>query len=294
MITNLQDFITQSKLFKTFSVDDLLFVEYKCLVKEKQSDIWTHHNYFAYVLGGQKKWKTQKKDYLVSSGEALFVKRGANAVYQYFDEPFFVLFIFMPDQFIQQTLAKYPELVKEVINSRSTDNAIIPLTINEVLEAFFQSLFSYFLQAKPPHQTLLKLKLEELVLNVLSQAGNETLRQCFLNMGKSPKVDLEEVMKIHYMYPLTIKDYARLCARSLSTFRRDFKAVFQMTPAKWLTQKRLEYSVFLLKTTDKNINEIIDESGFKNRSHFMKLFKQRYNLPPKQFRQQVAKKALTF
>lgn len=287
MITNLQDYIQQSRLFKTFNIDDLLFVEYKCLINDQQSDIWAHHNYFAYVLGGQKKWKTPNGDYLVSSGEALFVQKGANSVYQYFDEPFFVLFIFLPDEFIRQTLSKYPDLLTTVESSEVPKDTIINLSLNEVLKSFFKSLFSYFLQPKPPHKSLLKLKLEELILNILTQRDNSTLRQCFLRMGQRPKVDLEEVMKTHYTYPLSIQDYARLCARSLSTFRRDFKTTFKTTPSKWLLKKRLAYSSFLLETTDKPVSEVIDESGFKNRSHFIKVFKETYGLPPNQFRQQL-------
>jgi|GEM_PF-3871141 len=54
-MVNLQDYILKSELFKTFEVDELLFVEYRCLINDHQSDIWTHHNYLAYVLGGKKK-----------------------------------------------------------------------------------------------------------------------------------------------------------------------------------------------------------------------------------------------
>lgn len=287
MIPNLQDIILNSRLFKTFSVDDLLFVEYKCLVDDHQAAIWTHHNYFAYVLGGQKMWITPEGNYHVSSGEALFVQKGANTVYQYFDEPFFVLFIFLPDEFIKKILAKYPEVIPTQVKNDQSEDAIIKLSNNEVLISFFDSLFSYFLQTKPPHPSLLKLKLEELILNILTQTDNQTLRHCLLRLGQSPKVDLETIMKNHYTYPLMIKDYARLCARSLSTFRRDFKAIFNTTPAKWLIEQRLNYGKFLLETTTKSINEIIDESGFKNRSHFMKVFKEKFGVPPNQFRQKA-------
>ena len=58
MMVNLRDFIIQSKLFKTIDIPDLLLVDYQCYVKEHVSDIWSHESYIAYVLGGEKKWKT--------------------------------------------------------------------------------------------------------------------------------------------------------------------------------------------------------------------------------------------
>lgn len=290
---NLQDFIRQSQLFRTFRVDDLLFVEYRCLVEDRQSDIWTHDNYFAYVLGGQKRWKTKDRDCLVASGDALFVRRGANTVYQYFDEPFFVLFIFVPDRFIRQVLTRHPDLEAGKVENYSPADTLFPLALDEVLRSYFQSLFSYFLQSHPPHPALLKLKLEELVLNILSRSGNEAIRQCFRGMARRQKADLEEVMRRHYTYPLSLSDYARLCARSLSTFRRDFKAVFHTTPAKWLIRERLAFSRFLLETTDQIISEIAENSGFKNRSHFTKLFKETFGMTPVQFRERRVEQAPT-
>lgn len=285
MITNLQDYIRDTKLFKTFQVDDLLFVEYKCLIGDETSNIWTHHNYFAYVLGGRKKWKTRHKNYLVSSGETLFVKKGANAVYQYFEEPFLVLFIFLPDQFIQGILAKHHQLVDRLPNSTQPTDMIFHLSENQVLESFFHSFLSYFLLPKAPHAAILKLKMEELILSILLEPGNVDIKRYFLQLGRGQKVDIAHIMRSYFNYPLSLADYARLCARSLSSFRRDFKAVFNTTPAKWLTKERLVYSKFLLQTTDKTLQEIIDESGFKNRSHFMKAFKDNFGRPPSQFRQ---------
>ncbi len=39
-MVNLQDMIIESKRYKTIKVDDLLFVQYECLVKEDYAQIW--------------------------------------------------------------------------------------------------------------------------------------------------------------------------------------------------------------------------------------------------------------
>ena len=284
-MVNLQDYILNSQLFKTFRVNDLLFVQYQCLVDDDQADIWTHHNYLAYVVGGEKKWKTRQNEYRVGSGDALYVQRGAHTVYQYFTEQFMVLFIFLPDEFIQQVMAKYPNIARLNPTTDYAVDTVIPLSLNEVLEAYFNSLMAYFTQPKPPAKALLRLKMEELILSLLSQPGNAPFKQYLLMLGQSQKHNLENLMKANFTQPFSLEEFARLARRSLSSFQRDFKAVFQTTPGHWLTQERLKFSRFLLETTDKTVMEVMEESGFKNRSHFSRVFKQEFGVRARQFRE---------
>lgn len=281
---NLQDMIEQSRLFKTYRVDDLLFVQYQCYVKENQSPVWTHQNYLAYVLGGKKAWKTLKNSYTATSGEALFIRKGAHTVYQYFEEKFYVLFIFLPDTFIHTTLKKYPEIKEGNAPGQFDGDSVIPLSMNPVFGSFFQSLFSYFLQEKPPPKDLLRLKMEELILSIYTQPGNQSLKQYFLSLGWRHKIQLKEIMESNFPYPLSIEEYARLSARSLSTFRRDFKKIFHTSPGRWLSQKRLSYGSFLLETTDLSILGVAEECGFKNRSHFIRMFREKFGVSPHQYR----------
>ena len=45
-------------------------------------------------------------------------------------------------------------------------------------------------------------------------------------------------MEKNFDKPLKIEDYAYLTGRSLSTFRRDFKSYFEITPQKWNPGKK--------------------------------------------------------
>jgi transcriptional regulator GlxA family with amidase domain len=91
-------------------------------------------------------------------------------------------------------------------------------------------------------------------------------------------------MEENFCNSLTLEEYAKLSARSLSTFKRDFITVYNTTPGKWLTEKRLAHSKYLMQNTNKSVEEIINECGFRNRSHFIKIFKNRYRTTPLKFK----------
>ncbi len=281
---NLLNYIQESKLFQTIEIDDLLLVKYECFIDERRSEIWSHNNYFAFVLGGKKKWKTLNDAYLVESEDILFVKKGAHTVYQYFEDPFYVIFIFVDDRFIKNTLFQYGHELKNNSPIKGIRKDLFLVEKNKLLEHILPSLAALFSNEVKSSKELLKLKIEELILALLSQPGNDALKSYFFELTFDKNTQLEQIMKANFNQPLSIREYAQLCARSLSTFRRDFQMVFQTSPAMWLIKKRLEFGKLLLETTDKSINEIVDMTGFKNRSHFLRTFKQTYDIPPSKYR----------
>lgn len=78
---NVYDYISNSRFYKTYKVDDLLFVEYKCMFADQSIPYWTHNNYFSYILSGESKYVNGDKEYTVHTGDALFIKRGTYLVH---------------------------------------------------------------------------------------------------------------------------------------------------------------------------------------------------------------------
>ncbi|MFT4848187.1 MAG: pimeloyl-ACP methyl ester carboxylesterase/AraC-like DNA-binding protein [Sediminicola sp.] len=97
-------------------------------------------------------------------------------------------------------------------------------------------------------------------------------------------IDIEIVMSENFLYNLKIEEFAKLCGRSLSGFKRDFKTTFNTTPSRWVKSKRLEHARALLSESNLNINQICYDCGYINSSHFIKSFKEKYNIPPQKYR----------
>jgi AraC-like DNA-binding protein len=99
-------------------------------------------------------------------------------------------------------------------------------------------------------------------------------------MNEPQSVALERVMQDNYCFNLKLEQYAALCNRSLSAFKRDFQKQFNSTPGKWLLEKRLQQSLALLSNNGKSVSEAAFETGFENISHFSRCFKQRFGFSP--------------
>lgn len=100
-------------------------------------------------------------------------------------------------------------------------------------------------------------------------------------------IDIEITMRNNFKFNLKLEEYAKLCGRSTTVFKRDFKQKFGTTPFRWIKQQRLDYAKQLLIKGDLNVNQICYECGFINCSHFVRVFKEAFELPPNQFRMAV-------
>jgi AraC-like DNA-binding protein len=283
-MTDVYDFVSNSNLFKKFEVNDLLFVEYKCLFPENKVAYWTSSNYFIYVLGGRKRYVSGNNEYVFKPGEGIFIKRGVYVAERFDSEDFCALVIFVPDSFIESVTRKYAGLHSRKQQPVAGDS-IIRMNMDEAFASYFRSVLSYFPKPVSPPGELLLIKFEELIVNILTSPDNDELSAYLRSIKKNDRVCIRETMEKYFMHPLSLNEYAQLCARSLSSFKADFFDTFKTSPGKWLMTKRLEYARLLIETTKAPISEIVAKAGFRNTSHFVRIFKDTYGKPPLQYRQ---------
>ncbi|MDF9794950.1 AraC-like DNA-binding protein [Catalinimonas alkaloidigena] len=287
---NALDFIRNHPGFKQFTVDKLTFVTYDCPIEESPFDYWTPKNYFAFITKGGLRWKTPRQDYVVHQGDAVFIKKGAHRVYKILSGEFCALMIFLPDDFICTTLRE--EALNGCQNHPVEDtDTVIRLKVDPTLSDYFAGVLNYFAQSTAPSKSLLKVKFKELIINILTSSSNPALSSYFQSINMDKKHQLQNIMEENFVYNLSLEEYARLCGRSLASFKRDFEKVYHSSPGKWLKKKRLAYAKFLLETTELNVSEITLEAGFENTSHFIRNFKKKYHYPPLQFRKSVVEVA---
>ncbi|WP_420401528.1 helix-turn-helix domain-containing protein [Flagellimonas sp.] len=285
MIVDIQRYFERHPKFNKLMGDNYLFVEYKCPIDVENFQLFTDSHIINYVISGKKDWFGPNKSYAIQGGDALFVRKGVYTTRQHFEVDYCVILFFITDDFVVNFFKDHPDLE---FNSSQTDfDQIFEVDVNDSFEALILSIFNYFKQDGEIPQSLVEIKFRELLFNILLNPRNGSLAQYLYSLLDTQKSDMEHMMLRNFQYDLGLDEFARLCGRSLSAFKRDFKSHFKETPGRWIKNKRLEYAKTLLNQSSLTINEICYESGFKNTSHFNSIFKEKYGLPPLQFRSRI-------
>ena len=68
---------------------------------------------------------------------------------------------------------------------------------------------------------------------------------------------------------------------------RIFKRETGITIREYLLRKRMERAKYMLQTTAASVSEVSMEAGYDNFSYFVRMFKERYGMTPKQFRRSL-------
>jgi AraC-like DNA-binding protein len=206
-------------------------------------------------------------------------------VEQHFESDFCLLMFFIPDDLVRSTVREIAGSLVPAPAGSATIKSAARVENDVPLSAFFQSMRTYFSGKEKPSEPLVHLKMKELIVSILTSGRNPALAAYFRRLGDGTLPSVVEIMEANFRCNLSLEEYARLCHRSLSSFKRDFQTSFREAPGKWLLRKRLDYSAALLQTSKMNVTEIAFESGFEDVSHFSRVFKKRFDLPPLSYRQ---------
>lgn len=146
------------------------------------------------------------------------------------------------------------------------------------VRSLFESVIPYFDAETKPSEEILKLKMTEGVYAILNTDLN--LYASLFDFIDPWKIDILDFLEKNYKEDLSMREIASYTGRSLSTFKRDFKQCSDLTPQKWIIQRRLAAAHELIKKGGRKVSEVCFDVGFKNLSHFSKIYKETYGVAP--------------
>lgn len=158
-------------------------------------------------------------------------------------------------------------------------------TNHPLLSSCLASVIPYFEITDPFPENLALLKINE-AISIL-RTIDESIDSMLANFDEPGKAELVGFMEKNYMFNMPMEKFGYLTGRSLTSFKRDFKKAFNISPQRWLTQKRLELAHYQLAENKRKPVEVCYETGFENLSHFSYAFKKHFGYTPTTIVQQA-------
>ena len=88
----------------------------------------------------------------------------------------------------------------------------------------------------------------------------------------------------HSSENLEVNELAKMCGMSYSHFAKTFRSLYKQTCKEYIEFVRLNKAENMLLFTNYDLNYISSETGFSDCSHFIRIFKRKYSITPKQYR----------
>ncbi|WP_343223604.1 ATP-binding protein [Pseudoalteromonas sp. TAB23] len=98
---------------------------------------------------------------------------------------------------------------------------------------------------------------------------------------------VKTTVKEHYQdEAFSVEEFAAALYLSPRALQLKMKALYNLTPSDYIRNIRLEFAQELLKNSELAIGLVAQQVGFNSQSYFARCFKAKYNMSPKQFREQ--------
>lgn len=250
---------------------------------EAKGTMYLEEHLLLMVLEGSVTLSYGKQQYVVGKNEMILLKKAIAVKYDKVGNPendniYDSLMFSIKDDLLKSFLTaseiKIPRIEGEI------KTGVYPM--NECLVAFANSMKPYFFDHSTVQPGQLRLKIMELLYDIAE--GNRNMFLQILQLHEPVRADIRQVVEQHYASPVSLSELAYLSGRSLSSFKRDFQDIYNMSPAAWIREKRLEKAKEMLETTSMSVSDICYTLGFENVSHFSRIFKASFGQAPSVFR----------
>ena len=251
----------------------------QCIVTAGERGTFFLEQHLLYVvLGGSVRLNHGQQSWTVGKNEMLLLRKCHSVYYEKNSDAatglFESLLFGISSELLKDFLAS--QNIGPVTTTEEQGARVSPKS--ERLVAYCHSLQPYFDQPEQAEPALLRLKMMELLFDVMDCSKN-TFRQ-MLQLRQPVRSDLRRVVEENITSPIGIDELAYLSGRSRSSFKRDFQDIYGIPPARWIREQRLARAHQMLQGSSLSVSEVAYTLGFENPTHFSRIFKQRFGVSP--------------
>jgi AraC family transcriptional regulator, exoenzyme S synthesis regulatory protein ExsA len=271
--------------FRKFEIGELLFASFSCPGSSEWEASWAEHDRIVHVVTGSKTLRAAAGTWDLGPGDTIFLKKGACFLRQNTEDDVCVFMYFIPDSFIRTAIREIAADLPALGAPTEPRDMAVRVQHDAGVNAFLQAMTVFFGASDSPPELLLKLKLKELIASIVVSPANASLSSYLRWLASRDAPSIPAIMEANCCHNLPLEVFAKLCGRSLSTFKREFRRQYGDSPGRWLLDRRLECSARLLTTTSMSVTEVVFECGFEQPAHFSRTFKAKFGQTPSQYRE---------
>ncbi|UZO80379.1 AraC family transcriptional regulator [Aquimarina sp. ERC-38] len=156
-----------------------------------------------------------------------------------------------------------------------------------LIKAYFMSVAKFFEHKTALSEDILVVKLKEIILLLLQTEESSHLNLIIRRLFSDKTFSFKKVIEANLYEPLDLHRLAAMTNNSMASFKRKFNKTYDGTPAKYITQKKLEKACSYLALSQNSIKEICYDCGFINPSSFSRMFKSEFGYSPTEFKKNL-------
>ncbi len=256
---------------------DLFIYDFKMTEDVIKTKVNLNMHMFSFLQEGKKEVHFSDVTVAVNNEQSLLLKKG-NCLWTELlenESVYFCKLLFFSDKRLKEFLEKH---TTEVI----PNNEVPYFTIqnDSFISSYLNSLTTISSAPSVFMESLLSVKFEELLLYLINKYGVVFESYLYSLISKNTSEFQKTIEKNTYT-SLTLEEISFLCNMSLSTFKRHFINEYNVSPGKWLRDKRLVKAKELLEEGTLKSSDIYLELGYNNLSNFSAAFKNKFGVSPK-------------
>jgi len=283
---------------KIFNLPDDIFLDKKIL----DSSIIIHHytanadsfkersilnrNAISLVINGQKTMHFAEKTVYTNDKEIHFLS-AANCIASMDisrNKIFESILIFFDDKELTDFYISNSAFIDKVSNSHKLPaQPYIAFEKDNFINNYILSLLLILKSSTPFSLQMKRLKLQELLLYLLENRPAALLRFQNKKTLFDYELTIRKAVESNLSSNLTLDEIAFLCNVSTSTFKRQFKKIYDASPNEWLLEQRMKLAAQMLTKHKEKPGEIWFKLGFETHSGFTRSFKKHFGVAPKNY-----------
>lgn len=223
-------------------------------------------------------------------GELLFLNQSVrHGILEAKEKDLAVNFIVLPEffnnvlSFLGEEETPLRRFLIDCLSRKNSGSGFLHFKVAQILpvQNLIENLLFTLMQEMPNRQKMSQLTMALLFLQLIGHT--ETLE--ILDQEQADVFKILTYVENHYISG-SLTELAQLMHYDLYNLSRDIKCKTGKNYTQLVQEKRLAQAAFLLKSTDRNVDEIAAAVGYENVGYFHRIFKGAFGISPRNYRLQ--------